>query len=234
MASSSVEADLVMANRILANEGFVDAFGHVTARDPENENQMIVSNYQSPALVSEEDLIRMTLDGEILADVDEVYSENVIHRAIYRQRPDVNAVAHGHADPLIPFCVTDVEIKPVTHQATPFNDGVPTFTDYDDERGRMIVTEAEGERMARDLGECRAQLLEQHGANVVGRSVRETTVLSLYLMRNAKRQLDSLAIGSPNYFTEPEELIDATVEGTILKERTIKRAWDYLVYQLEQ
>lgn len=235
MAPDSVVEDLVTANHILANEGFVQAFGHVTARDPDDENRMIVSSYQSPALVSEEDLIRMTLDGEILTDdVDEIYSENVIHRAIYRNRPEVNAVAHGHPDELIPFCDTDVEIKPVTHQGTPFNEGVPTFEDYDDERGRMIVTEAEGDRMARHLEDNRAQLLKQHGANVVGESVREATVLAEHLMNNARQQLAALSIGTPDYFTEPADLIAATVEGTVLKPRTIDRAWDYMEYQLRQ
>lgn len=235
MAPDSVEQDLVTANHILANEEFVEAFGHVTARDPDDANKMIVSSYQSPALVSEEDLIRMTLDGEILADdVNEIYSENVIHRAIYRNRPDVNAVVHGHPDELIPFCVTDIEIKPVTHQGTPFNGGVPTFEDYDDERGRMIVTEDEGERMARQLEDKRAQVLKQHGVNVVGKSVREATVLAEHLMNNARHQLSALSVGTPDYFTEPADLIEATVEGTVLKSRTIDRAWDYLEYQLNQ
>lgn len=229
MTARSVEADLVTANRILANEGFVDAFGHVTVRDPDDRNRMIVSSYQSPALVSEDDLIRMSLDGRIVSDdVEEVYSETVIHRAIYRNRPDVDAVVHGHPDELIPFCVTDVEVKPLTHQAAPFNGGVPTFEAYDDERGRMVVTEDEGERMAENLGDCRAQLLKQHGVNVVGSSVREATVLSMHLAENARRQIDALSIGTPDYFTEPSELIEATVEGTILKPRTIDRAWDYL------
>jgi len=233
MTTTTVEADLVAANRILANEGFVDAFGHVTARDPDDENRMIVSSYQSPALVAEEDLIRMTLDGEILHDeVQDVYSETVIHRAIYRNRPDVNAVVHGHPDELIPFCVTDVEIEPLTHQAAVFHDGVPTFEDYDAERGIMVVTEAEGDRMAESLGDCRAQLLKQHGANVVGASVREAAVSAIYLMQNARRQITAMSIGTPDYVSDDEGLVDATVEGTILKPRTIDRAWDFLEHRL--
>lgn len=233
MSQATTTQDLVTANRILANEGFLDAYGHVSARAPDDPDQLLISAYQSPALVAEEDLVRMTLDGEVLSDdVDEIYSENVIHRAIYRRRSDVNAVVHGHPDAVIPFSVTGVEIKPVTHQGAPFFEGVPTFEDYDDYRGRLLVTEAEGDRMADVLGDCRAQLLKQHGANVVGRTVREMTVLAMFLVGNAGHQLAALSIGEPDYFTEPADAIRTTVEDTVLKPRTVDRAWDYLVDRL--
>lgn len=233
MGHENVEQDLVTANHILVNEGFVAAYGHVSARDPDDPDRMIISGYQSPALVTEDDLIRMTLDGELLTEgVDEIYSENVIHRAIYRKRPDVNAVVHGHPDAVIPFTVTDVDIEPVTHQGTPFYEGVPTFEEYDDHRGRMIVTEEEGDRMAEVLGDCRAQLLKQHGANVVGASVREAVLLGTFLISNARHQLASLSLGEPDYFTEPEDAIRSTVEDTMLKPRTVDRAWDFFVNRL--
>lgn len=233
MDIDSVISDLATANRILANEGVLDQFGHVTARHPDGD-KMIVSSYQSPALVEEDDLIQMTLEGEILTDgVDEIYSENVIHRAIYRNRDDVNTVVHCHAEPLIPFTVTDVEIRPVTHLAAPFHEGVPVFDEYDEERGRLIVTEPEGERMANVLGERRAQLLKGHGANVVGESVREAIALTMHLVTNARHQLDAENLGSPSYFTEPEEMLEATTNDIVLKSRTIDRVWDYHVNRLE-
>lgn len=234
MELHELEADLAKANRILANEDILDAFGHVTARHP-TEDRMIVSKYQSPALVEEEDLIQMSLDGEILTEgVDEIYSESIIHLAIYRHRPDVHSVVHCHPDPLIPFTVTDVEIKPVLHQATPFHAGVPVFDDYDEERGRMVVTEAEGNRMAKALEDKQAQILWGHGVNVVGSTVREATVLSKHLVNNARHQLDAEQLGDPDYFTEPKELVEATARGTIQKPRTINRAWDYLVHRLDE
>lgn len=233
MDITSIKGDLAKANRILANEGVLDEFGHVTARHPDGD-KMIVSAYQSPALVEEDDLILMSLDGEVLSDdVDEIYSENVIHRSIYRNRDDVDAVVHCHAPELIPFTVTDVKIRPITHIAAPFHEGVPKFSEYDDERGQLLVTEEEGERMADVLGERRAQLLQGHGANVVGSSVRETTALTMHLVKNARHQLEAENLGSPSYFTEPKELLEATANDTILKPRTNGRVWDYLVHRLE-
>ena len=44
--------DLVIANRILANEGVVDAFGHVSIRNPEDPNRYFQSRSRAPELVT--------------------------------------------------------------------------------------------------------------------------------------------------------------------------------------
>jgi HCOMODA/2-hydroxy-3-carboxy-muconic semialdehyde decarboxylase len=54
---------LVAANRILANEGVVDAFGHVSVRDPRNAERFWLSRSRSPALVELDDLMEFSLDG---------------------------------------------------------------------------------------------------------------------------------------------------------------------------
>lgn len=232
-SSQPVERDLALGNQILANEGVLDMYGHVTARNPNDDEKMIVSAYQSPALVEEGDFFQMTLDGTILDDdVDRVYGENVIHRAIYRNREEIGGVVHCHAPALIPFTVTDVEIRPITHNGAPFYQGVPTFDDFDEERGRLVVTEAEGERMAGVLGDRRAQLIEGHGANIVGRSVREAIVLTMYLVANARHQLNATILGEPRYYTEPEEELEMMTEDVLLQPRVIDRAWDYFVHRL--
>ena len=45
--------DLVVANRILANEGVVDAYGHVSMRHPNEPNRYLMSCSRSPELVTE-------------------------------------------------------------------------------------------------------------------------------------------------------------------------------------
>jgi len=132
---------LVLANRILSNEGILDGFGHITARHPNHRDHLLVSRYRSSILVSEEDLLTMTLDGDIVDKRDAMtYSETAIHRAIYRHRSDVNAVVHHHAPEIMPFTITGEQIRPAFHMAVIFADGVPHFDEYDtEERGRLIV-----------------------------------------------------------------------------------------------
>ena len=122
---------LVTANRIMANEGIYrreTGLGHVSARDP-GSDEMLIALARSPGVVTEDDIVRMRIDdGTLVTDTDrDPYLENVIHRAIYRERDDVNAIVHHHAPQIMPFACTDTEWEVVFHDAALFHDGVPTF-----------------------------------------------------------------------------------------------------------
>lgn len=225
---------LVQANRILTNEGVLDGFGHVTARHPDHDDRMLVSRYQSSILVEEDDIIQMSLDGEILDDRDvDTYSETAIHRAIYRHREDVDGVVHHHAPEIMPFAITGEPIEAAYHLGAIFADGVPLFDEYDhDKRGKMVIGEEEGNRMAENLGDHRAQLLQGHGANTVGRSLKESVVATIHLVKNAKYQRTSQQVGEPDYYTD-EDSIEAVREGVVLAPRTVDRAWDHLLAKVE-
>lgn len=230
--SDSLVDDLVTANRILANEDIVRGFGHVSVREPESD-EMLISRARSPAFVTDDDVLRMNLDGDVLDDRDvQPYKETVIHRAIYQARTDVNAVVHHHAPSVMPFTITDVEPKPVFHMAALFADGVPTFDDYDLEFGRLVVTESEGNQMADVLDDHRAQLLAGHGANVTGADLREAIIATIYFVMNARYQYRAEQLGSSSYYTGPPESIKAIVEDVILAPIAVDRMWEFLVRSL--
>ena len=50
--------DLVYANRILYNEGVLDAFGHISVRDPTDPTHFFMSKGNAPSLVTKADIIR--------------------------------------------------------------------------------------------------------------------------------------------------------------------------------
>ena len=55
--------ELVLANRILANEGIVDGFGHVSVRDPDDPGRYLLSRALSPELVTADDILGFSLDN---------------------------------------------------------------------------------------------------------------------------------------------------------------------------
>ncbi|WP_092817825.1 class II aldolase/adducin family protein [Halopenitus malekzadehii] len=223
---------LVLANRILTNEGILDGFGHVSVRPP-GRDELLVSSYGSAAVVQADEIITMDFDGNILDNEDaETYSETAIHRAIYRHRDDVNAVIHHHDPAIMPFTVTDVEIKPVFHMGALFYEGIPLFDAYDSHRGRLIVGREESDRMADELGHRRAQLLEGHGANVVGSTLEKAVVSAVYLSLNAKYQWQAELLGSPRFYTEDQEELQEMTDDIILAERTVNRMWEFLLERL--
>jgi len=120
--------DLVIANRVLARLGAVDAYGHVSLRHPTEPNRFLLSCSRSPRLVDRGDIMHFDLEGHV-ADLDTrpPYAERFIHAAIYAARKDVHAVVHGHARLLLPFTVADVPIRPLFMTADEFGSNVPTW-----------------------------------------------------------------------------------------------------------
>ncbi len=90
--------ELVTANRILANEGIVDSFGHVSARHPDNPQHYLLSRARAPERIERSDIVEYTLEGEAIdKKAPAPYMERFIHGAIYEARPEVQAVVHNLA-----------------------------------------------------------------------------------------------------------------------------------------
>jgi ribulose-5-phosphate 4-epimerase/fuculose-1-phosphate aldolase len=77
--------DLVIANQILAHEGVVDGFGHVSLRNPERPDRFFMSRSRSPELVIFEDIMEFDLDCNPIDQRGRtMYGERAIHGAIYQ------------------------------------------------------------------------------------------------------------------------------------------------------
>src|SRR5437016_13635675 len=87
---AKLRQELSIANRILANENVVDAFGHISIRHPDDPGRYLISRHRAAELVAPGDILEFTLDSKPLKPTDvRLYSELVIHGAGYTLRPDV-------------------------------------------------------------------------------------------------------------------------------------------------
>ena len=109
--------DLVIANRILFDQGVVDAFGHISARHDKTPDRFLLARNMAPGQVTHADIIEFDLDGNpIDANGRRVYLERFIHSEIYRARPDVMAVVHNHSPTVVPFSIVPSQpFRPVCH-----------------------------------------------------------------------------------------------------------------------
>lgn len=218
---------VILANRVLSNEGVVDAFGHVSVRNPENAGSFFQSRSLSPELVTREDILEIDLDGTVLTPTPhKPYGERIIHAAVLKARPDVNAVFHGHPHSVLPFACTGTPIRPIVHFGCVFYDGIPLYDDYDVSSGMLISSPEEGERVARVLGSHRAMLMRGHGCVVVGENVPALVLASIYLRDNAAIQLEAVALGTPKYLSYEEGRAATRV---MLSSVPLERAWNYWV-----
>ena len=200
--------DLVAAYRILAQQGVVDGYGHVSARHNRNPNRFIMSRSLAPELVTAADLLEFDLDGNpVDAKGRALYSERFIHAEIFRVRADVNAVVHAHAPSVIPFADTNVAMRPMNHMGSFMGSGVPVF-DIRKNFGMtdMLVSDSKkGHALAEVLGNKNVVLMRGHGVAVVGPTIRHVVGRSIYLEVNARMQAQALSFNSPITYLDPQE-----------------------------
>ena len=190
--------ELALANRIIAHEGVLDGFGHVSMRHPTDPGRYLLARSRSPELIEPADIFEFTLDSEpVAAKGVTLYGERVIHGCIYQARPDVNAVCHHHSPSVLPFCITGIELVPVFHMGAVLGTAAP-FWDSRDEFGdtnMLVVKPEEGQSLARALGAHWMILMRRHGATLVGTTLRELVFRTIYSHANAEIQLRSMLLG---------------------------------------
>ena len=184
--------DLVAANRILADQGVVDGFGHVSVRHDRDPNRYLLSRSVAPELVTAADIMEFDLESvAVEARSRSLYLERFIHGEIYKARPDVKAVVHNHSPSVIPFGATGTRLRPLYHMSAFLWRGVPVFEIRAAAGGAsdMLVRNAPlGRALAQTLGDRAAALMRGHGAVVVGDSLPSAVRRSVYLEMNARLQ----------------------------------------------
>ena len=195
--------DVITASHILTNEGILDSFGHVSTRSVKNPNHFFMPRAMPPALVSRADIVEVGLDCKPVApDAPRLNGERYIHCQVYKARGDVQSVIHTHDLAVIPFGLTGISLKPVLAQAGFLPPETPLFEVRDanksqDKRGMLVLNAGLGDALAKTLGANPVVLMRGHGETVVGGSVREATVRTLYTHIDAQAQAAALAL-SPN------------------------------------
>ncbi len=223
---------LALANRIVAHEGVLDGFGHISLRHPANADRYLLSRSRSPELIEPSDILEFSLDSKLITAGDFLpYGECVIHGEIYKARPDVRAICHHHSSAILPFCITGAELKPMNGLGSVMGAKVP-FWDSRDEFGdtpMVVTTPAQGASLARALGPHSMVLMRRHGATVVGATIQEAVFRAIHTHRNAELQLRAATLGEASPLSTGEAEMACAYS---LRERPMGRAWEYWTTRL--
>jgi ribulose-5-phosphate 4-epimerase/fuculose-1-phosphate aldolase len=223
---SALMGDLVAANRILARQGVVDAFGHVSVRHPRDPNRYLIARSLAPALVTASDIVEYDLDSTpVNLNGRAQFSERFIHGAIYKARPDVVAVVHNHSPAVVAFSISTQPLRPVYHMPAFMGAGLKVF-DIRTALGMtdVLVSDAErGRALVAVLGKEPAVLMRGHGVAVVGDSLPIAVGRSVYLELNARIQSQAIALGGGVTYLDPEEARLLMKAG---EHRGFERAWE--------
>lgn len=227
-----VRRELAIGNRMVANEGVLDAFGHVSMRHPDNPSRYFLSRSRSPELVEPGDLIEYDLDSQPVKKPDNTqYSERVIHGEIYKARPDVMSVCHHHSPAFMPLLTTGTDYVPIFHLGAVGGFKPPFWDQYDEfgDTDMLVKKPAEGASLARALGKHDMVLMKRHGVTAVGTSVKMCVFRSIYSSRNAEYQVDGMSLGKIDALRPGE----VELAGKIANSTTgLDRAWEYWLQRL--
>ncbi len=206
----AVIADLAAAARILAAQGVVDGFGHVSLRHPHAPNRYFMSRSIAPALVTPADIIEYDLESNPCnANGRGSFLERFIHGEIYKARADINAVVHSHSPSVIPFGLVNVPMQAMFHNAAFIAAGVPVF-DIRRKFGAtdMLVSDGiKGVALATVLGKNDIALMRAHGSVACGPTLQTAVFRAVYTEVNARVQhwTQALAGGAPMAALDAEE-----------------------------
>lgn len=199
--SRELRAQVAMACRMIALEGYVDlTLGHVSAR--EHGARTIWIKRKGPALdeVEPDDIIPLDLDDAGALTSPDYHLETFIHTEVYRQRPDVDSVIHGHPLYATALGSTDGQLCMLTHDAVLFADGLGEF----DEGPQLVTDAARGARVAAALGHRRVALMRNHGVVIAAEDVRWAVLTAIVLERAIRFQAIAAGLGELRPISDAE------------------------------
>lgn len=213
-----IRADVAWACRILASEGYQDlTLGHVSARDPGSPECMWIKRRGvALAEVTPDDVIKFGVDADLRSASDEMHLEAVLHTEVYRRRPDVGAIVHGHPPYATAFAATDAKLQNLTHDAVMFKDGLASY-----DGGPDLITEpAQGADVAAALGEHPVVLLRNHGVLIAERDLPWVVLAAVTLERAVMMQsiVGTLGAARPIDDREVDELHHSKYNGGLVAE----------------
>nr|4XXF_A Chain A, Fuculose-1-phosphate aldolase [Glaciozyma antarctica] len=198
---------LVAAIRIFANEGFDHTVaGHLTVRDPENKHHFWVNPFGLAfRLMTVSDLILVNQEGTVIGGGKEGrrivnLAGFMIHSAIHKARPEVQAICHSHSTYGKAFSSLGKPLAITTQDSCAFYGDVALLGDF----GGVVIEEKESGTIAVALQQKKAIILQNHGLLTVGTTIDSAVAWFIMLEKQCQVQLLADAAGQTIPIDEPQ------------------------------
>ena len=216
--SEDLRRQLADALSMMERAEVIDFNGHMSCRLPGTDHILINSGKSVRSALTAADIIEIDLEGRPIGHDVVPPMEFPLHAAVYRARPDVNAVAHTHPVWSTLFSSVGEPVRPVTMQAAVMGP-VQLFPKTASINNPELAAE-----LARALGPHRVIMLRSHGAVSVGADIVEAFVFAIYLEETARRQYLARAIGTP-YALDAGEV--EKIGTNLRRPHLLRKVWDY-------
>lgn len=204
MTDAELIAAAGLANRALGAAGQADmVWGHASLRDPAGRGVWMKASGLSFDEVSDDRVVLVSDDGEVLAGSGPRHIEYPIHTRVMAARSDVGCVVHTHSPSATAFAALDVPLHAVSHDGVEFAEPqVPRFA----VTGSLIRTRELGDALAEAIGNGVGCLIPQHGLVTVGPDAASAVMRAVLLDRACRTQLAAMAAGPLRRWSDSAEL----------------------------
>jgi ribulose-5-phosphate 4-epimerase/fuculose-1-phosphate aldolase len=216
-APDALITTLLKAWHFLYKRGFIEGFGHISARIPDSELFLLARHSLGPR-ANAEDFLVVDMKGRKVSGDGAMPGEYPIHHEILKARPDIGSVIHYHGLHSTAFTTSEHRLRPIHLMGTLFHDGIPIYDDP-----RLVTNPERGTALVKALGPHRAVLLRAHGAAITGATVEECVGGTFLFEENARRAHAAASMGKPLWI---DDELAANAGGELLKSRgPFKRVW---------
>ena len=165
---AQAKAEILDAGRKIYQRGLVAANdGNLSVRVGENALWVTPTGVSKGAM-TEEMLVKLDLDGNLLMGARRPSSEVKMHLRIYRENPDVRAVVHAHPPAATAFACAGIPLdRPVLQEAVVQLGTVPVAP------FALPGSQGVADSVAPFCQNYRALLLEYHGAVTWGETMQQ-------------------------------------------------------------
>ncbi|MGH2400925.1 MAG: class II aldolase/adducin family protein, partial [bacterium] len=201
----AMREQVAVASHVLGLEDLGDFFlGHASVRDPAGRGVWMKATGWGFEEVTDEHVLLIGWDGEVLAGEGRRHIEYPIHTEIMRARKDVNSVVHVHATHAVAFASLEEPLRPISHEGTIF---VPPDIARFTKTGDLILTSELGQALTGTLGARNAALMVHHGIVTAGENVETAVVHAILLERACHKQLLAMSAGKLRTWSSDEEAL---------------------------
>ncbi|KAH0366949.1 arad-like aldolase/epimerase, partial [Aureobasidium melanogenum] len=244
---------LITGLHILHYNGVLDAYGHMSVRNPNNGSNFFMSRNLAPALVANSsDLVEYYVEDAAPVDPNapKGFIERYIHSELYKRFPSINSVVHSHSPQVVPYTFSGVPLRPSIHMAGFLGEVVPNFniTQYyepGDNQDLLIRSQRLGAALAAQFSsnhtlpnatqtevDYAVVLMQNHGFTTVASSIELAVMQAIYTQTNAGIQTTALTINGGSQqdlaFLTPQQ----TVQSWTTMAGTADRPWGLWSHQV--
>jgi len=198
-----IKEEVCRVMKALYQRSLISALGgNVSAKAPGAKEFWITPSGVFKGAVETDDLVKLDLEGNLIEGFLRPSIEWPLHAAIYKNRPDVNAVVHAHNPFTLGLALAGVGLKPISVEAV------------------MVLRKVEivpfafpgTDKLAELVGKAastgaRALILQNHGIVAMGANLIEAEAVAETLEEVAIAQYVSMSLGK-----EPPTIPERDVE----------------------